>query len=924
MSITHERYKSFPAALDALANAVRPSAFAPDEYTIVLTPDRYTLETEKALFKGAGSLNTEVLTLSRLARRVLGAGKILTREGGVMLVAKAVAEVSKDLVYYKHATRYTDFAREVYDTLLQMSSSCADAAALSKTSAGMTAEKLADLAIISARYEELKADASDSPGRLKDLMSACAESALVKGAHIYAIGYKDATKLNRDVFEALAKASRSFTYYDADPPTPRSMLSVMSAPDAVAQYKRIAADIKEYVRKGGRYGDVAVIDAKGSRALPRILGEYGIKYYTESATSLFDTPPLAALYALYRLKTGSDAATASAFAKNPFSGCDREDAERLDAELTARGSDFLSADYTPDTDGAKRALERVRAACNAFRAQKTFVAAVEQAMTELGFAQNPHRLYESVTDLIEPINRLTELLRRYGSGMFESDASMFFSAARAVSVSSLPGYTDTVSVCEVGSLRMTKCKRLYVPDFNEGVLPKTVTDTGLLSDAEIAELDGAVEPTVREKNKRDREELLAVISNADEALCAYVNGGGAREAAFIYECADRIEKYDLNAELAMLKATDSAEVIARHACTESAAKEIAARGMTKHGAAVAAAVQTTSRTAPPFSPYVELTRKSLSVSELKHYFDCPYKRFLTDSIGLKEKRRAGASAADFGIIMHEFMRRWVVKEPLDASRDAVADIVNAVLDDAGMFTGESGKPDRRRIISDAADFAAVNKNIIEAGRYRPNADRLETPFGGNIALGKAKLPFVGVIDRVDHSGNDARIIDYKTGSTEFEVKRCLDGRDLQLPLYTAALRAGGEHVTGAFYVSLRPAYAADDACVSGCMVKDVNIALDYDAGLIDGERSAVMPLRLTVRDGVPTGFRGGGNKLMEQSDFDGFVSGCVATAGLAADEILSGYIEKTPTERACAWCKYGALCRDKKPRDGYEGEEDGK
>lgn len=917
----HERYENFPDALDALAAAVKKSGFSLDEYSIVLTPDRYTLQTERALFKGAGSLNTEVLTLSRLARRVLGSGRILTREGGVMLVAKATAEVADELTYYKHATRYTDFAREVYETLLQISSSCAEIDKLAENASGATAEKLHDLAIINARYEELKSGLVDSPDRLKDLMSAAADSALVKSARIYAIGYKDVTKLNRDVFEALARSAKAFTLYDADPPVPRKTMAVYAAPDGVSQYKRIAVDIKEYVRKGGRYGDIAIVSATGSRALSRILGEYGIRYYSDSTTSLFDTPPLAALYALYRLKSGGDATVAAAFAKNPFSGCDREDAERLDLELGARGLDFLSSEFVPDNKQAARALLKVRAACGVFRAQKSFADAAEKTLEALDFGSNPHRSYEGVTDLIEPIERLIELLRRYGSGAFDQDAGMFFAAARAVAVSSLPGYTDTVNVCAASSLRMTRCKRLYIPDFNEGVLPQTVSDTGLLSDAELGAMHGAVEPTVREKNRRDRDELAAVISNADAVFCSYSESGGARISAFIYECCEKPEMYDLNEELAMLKATDSAEAIARYACTAGAAREIAARGMSKKKLSIAAATERSSVTSPPSEPYVALTRRSLSVSELKHYFDCPYKRFLTDSVGLKERRRASASAADFGIVMHEFMRRWIMTEPLDASKEAVEKITNAVLDDAGLFTGESGKADRRRIASDAADFAAINKKIIEAGSYVPDASRLETPFGGSITLGKAALPFVGVIDRVDRNGDDVRVIDYKTGSTEFDVKDSLCGLDMQLPLYAATLRAGGERVTGAFYVALKPTYASDATCVSGCMVKDVSVALDYDAALVNGERSGVMPLRLRVKDGAPTGFWGGGGWLMDESDFDGFVSGCVATAGLAADEICSGYIEKSPVPRACLRCKYGALCRDKKMRGGEIEEE---
>ena len=61
---------------------------------------------------------------------------------------------------------------------------------------------------------------------------------------------------------------------------------------------------------------------------------------------------------------------------------------------------------------------------------------------------------------------------------------------------------------------------------------------------------------------------------------------------------------------------------------------------------------------------------------------------------------------------------------------------------------------------------------------------------------------------------------------------------MQLPLYAAAIASEGKTVTGVFYVPLGKAYDADGARMSGCMLKDAEVAVEYDGALKAGARSA--------------------------------------------------------------------------------------
>ncbi|MDE6294136.1 MAG: hypothetical protein K2L88_05905, partial [Clostridiales bacterium] len=120
------QFDSYPQALTALAREINSREFSFDEYYVVLCPDRYTLAVEQALFCGedgsenCGALDCEVLTLSRLSRRVSPLNKTLSQEGGIMITARAVAAAISKLGYYGRAAAFDDFAREAYTTIQQI------------------------------------------------------------------------------------------------------------------------------------------------------------------------------------------------------------------------------------------------------------------------------------------------------------------------------------------------------------------------------------------------------------------------------------------------------------------------------------------------------------------------------------------------------------------------------------------------------------------------------------------------------------------------------------------------------------------------------------------------------------------------------------------------------------------------------------
>ena len=923
------QFNSYPDALVALAREVNRREFSFDEYYVVLCPDRYTLAVEQALFCGedggaGGALDCEVLTLSRLSRRIAPASKTLSQEGGIMITARAVAAAKPNLSYYGRAAAFDDFAREAYTTIQQIIAS--DVNITDIAASGATKIKLDDLSYIKSEYDKIKGEYTDSPDKLFALIDGAKTSEFIKNTRFFAIGYYDMTKLIARVFSVLSEHAKSFTLYDAAPcSNKRKELDLFCAPDRISEYKQVATEIRDYVYGGGRYEDVAIV-CSSPRALKRILSEYEIPSYTDESKPLQTTPPLTAidniykLHAVYKKRNAIDCSALVALCKNPYLGCDAFDAEKLLNYVATRALNIVPADYDFKDEGG-RAAARAMSVVRAFSACGDFGTAVKRVVELCDFLGVQDAKAQKGTDEVTPILSLVELLSRYGSGDFDIDAKAFFAAAQSVDVNTLPRERDCVTVTDQSALRMTRVKKLFITDFNEGALPQAISDTGLITDNELNALGGVIEPTCAKRNKSARNELKAVVVNADSVYITYSSADG-RPAAFIKELAEKINEYDFSENSDVLLLSDDARFIAKYACVPAAAREVAARRLSCYHSSVDAATEKTKAYYSPFVDRVDLSHKpTISVSELSHWFTCPYSRFLRDAVGIAE-RRSGFGAPDFGIVVHDFMRRFVEKTPYDCSREAVKMIIDDVLSDGDIHLDDATYS---RMISDAVDYAQANAHILENGKYK--VANTEYRFGGKTFGKQAKLEFIGYIDRFDVCGKHARIIDYKTGNKVFSIDRCLDGTDMQLPLYAYALPYD---VTGMFYVRPTKRYSTSDGverAMSGCMVMDVGVACEYDVELTVGATSDIIPVRLKAdKDGVVTFSGRVSSSLLDAAEFDKLITACKDNADVAADEISRGYICRSPVEGACNYCPYIGICGGGVPRaiDGTDeyGEED--
>ena len=211
--------------------------------------------------------------------------------------------------------------------------------------------------------------------------------------------------------------------------------------------------------------------------------------------------------------------------------------------------------------------------------------------------------------------------------------------------------------------------------------------------------------------------------------------------------------------------------------------------------------------------------------------------------------------------------------------------------------------------------------ILKKGKYKVFAREYE--FGKKndrvnptVLLGSnGQLRFEGKIDRFDVAGSRARIIDYKTGNKTFSLKECMDGTDMQLPLYAYAMpHKDGEtpyDVTGFFYVRATGKYYTEkpDRSLSGRVIRDVDVVREYDDDLqVDDLPSDVLSGSVKTTDKKGTHFSTRSKMPVERCEMDELILQCKANADVAADEISEGYILRSPIKDACEYCPYAGIC----------------
>ena len=569
--------------------------------------------------------------------------------------------------------------------------------------------------------------------------------------------------------------------------------------------------------------------------------------------------------------------------------------------------------------------------------------------------------------LLELLDQIAELM----DGPLDAQAfvQILDEGFAAHTIGMIPPAANQIGCGDVQTASGRTLSHLFVLGCNEGLLPQSAQDDGIINDRDISRLSAAgidAFPGTQGRAAHERHIVYALLSRptgsltvswalSDEQgtplspspvadrLCALFPKAVQKSAPLPAAAATCEEEgfYALVRGLRLLVDSGEAQegldaVYAYYAnhpayrarLSEAENRLFGGEGMSAKDAAAL------------YGPW-----RGSTVTRLEQFNRCPFSYLVNYGLKPDARKPFEEAAPDEGNFYHgalDAFFRKVRQNKLDwtaLTDDLIEQLLSEITDDlllshnSGLLTdGAQNRrlgEEMRRAIGRTLK-AAVRQ--IQAGRFVPLMT--EARLGQALPALAIPLPdgeravLAGTIDRLDifegKDGKYVRVIDYKTGQKTFSYSDLCGGLTLQLPLYLKAAEALGAP-GGMFYLHIDDPIAeaapdaeadeADEAKVyrlRGLILDDEAVVAAMD-GQTGGGYSPYLPVRFTKNG--PSG-----DALLSGRQFELLLSYAEDKAAHTICRILSGEADVSPARMggwtACDWCDYRAVCRFEPVRGG--------
>lgn len=785
----------------------------------------------------------------------------------------------------------------------------------------------------------------------------------------------DAELLRRTLFDpvALSYAQKKRT---AD-------VHIYEAADEDEEMEFIAANIKKQILDGGeRYGDIAVMvpdTAASERRVERIFSQYKIPVFIDRRHPL-SSHPLCSFILDYLACVQSNCALkdVDAVIASPLFFADRERArgevrdekskpDRNDRDAyrnyALRLADFRGAILCrePDREILKKlhfdydGVQRVRNAfingydilknmnnvgvtqaviklLESFRAEEKLLGLSDEfrdkSPTASAFCAQVYRKTLSVLEEAEnilagayvPLNEYVKILK---------------SGFAAAEVSLIPPKGNAVFVGDIASTVNTGTHIVFAASLTADV-PKTSSDTSLLTDREIGILSGVkidISPKISQVNARRRElTALNICSFERQLYLTYPVRAGGEESGvseIISYASSIFETSNGNALKAvgvreegktLLEYYCSEKVPALKACFSGDKSATVKKALKSCGVDIPEDLQTENRKIECGEQLFISRTGGISPTTLETYYTCPYRNFMQQGLKLAEREEGTLRPLDTGNFIHQVLQDLAKdiasckdeSEAVSRGENRAEELLRKK--EYSSLTGtKSGQYTAAELIKEAGKVTAGMYLQLAECNSSFKVDTTESwyslPLG--ITANGAAVRVNGKIDRVDTCGDMVRIIDYKTGNIDADAVKYYTGTKLQLPLYLSAA-AKDRRAVGAYYFPASVEYKSEADGVfrlKGFMDGSDDVVAASDKNVKPKEKSEYFDAYLSGRKI---------DSAMDSQTFKSFLKYSHLLAKQGAEEMIDGNIIPSPAENACKFCRMGGSCNF---GCGIDGEE---
>lgn len=558
---------------------------------------------------------------------------------------------------------------------------------------------------------------------------------------------------------------------------------------------------------------------------------------------------------------------------------------------------------------------------------------------------------------------------------------LFTMLCQMVDMGHIPQGLDAVTVGSADRMRYASPRAVFVLGANEGVFPAYPVGNGLLSEEERQILKGRgvtlsadlLRQCVEERYyvytavSAPRERLTVMYHTAgDDAPSPLVTAVRQILPQCVVEPAAQADGYDLESRRESFQRL--AESYAVPTAVTAALRQVVGEdaAYTPRLEAVARAAENTPfrLEQPPVIRALFGTELCLSASQTESYYSCPFSYFCRYGLRVQPRRVAQVDGAVFGTLVHAVMETLLpvytapggLVEELKAAdeaggtaqaaadrelmtrlREDVHRVVDAYIRQEMGGTGEKSSQFLYQIglaersagnmlwhtlmeLRQSA-FTPVDFELSIAPEGEQTADSvlsLRLPFDGGSVQVRGKVDRVDLFVRFDGTAF-VRVVDYKTGTKQFDLSELTAGLGMQMLIYLFILcdnsrryleQAGELRPAGVLYHPLSDLTVrrGEDTArrlrsmrMDGLVLDDPSVVLAMEK---DGQENFI-PAKLDKGGQV----KGSAVTLRQFTLLRGVVEGLLT--GMAR-RLLAGEIEALPLLRGekspCTYCDYKAVC----------------
>ncbi len=487
-----------------------------------------------------------------------------------------------------------------------------------------------------------------------------------------------------------------------------------------------------------------------------------------------------------------------------------------------------------------------------------------------------------------------------------------------IKVGLIPQASDAVMIGDIERTRLENVKILFFVGVNDGIIPQKSTGGGIISenDKELLK-DNNIElsMTGREKAFIQKFYLYLNITKPGEKLylsySKMSSDGNARKMSYLL-----ISIRKLFPKIRILTEEKQQEVLRLVRIPESSYKwEFLEAHLEPE-------------TARQLYGEDFLT----SISAVERFSSCEFAHFVTYGLRLLEREKYDVNAADIGTLYHNALERFSEKlvkmgktftDIEDEERKAlITESVMEIATDYGNTVLYSSKRNEYML---SRVVAMADRTVWAVSRQLAKGDFVPEEFEKGFVYNKMVR---GRIDRIDtYKDSDSvyvKVVDYKTGESDFDLLDTYYGLKIQLITYMNAALAIEQKKypdkkivpAGMFYYNIKNPFIEDGDDLDAAMLEKLRVK-----GVVNNDSNVIAALDKEVEGGkslvIPVSFNKDG-ELKESSNvltaekLSQLAKYVDVYTTEAVEKILNGEILVNPYRKdkrtGCDYCDFKAIC----------------